>query len=162
MFATGNSQLAFLDRLVRLPGIDWARVVGFHMDEYLGIDAEHPASFRRSLRERLVERVPIRASSTTSRATPPIRRRSARATRGSCRSQPLDLCCLGIGENGHLAFNDPAVADFEDPLDVKVVALDDACRRQQVGEGHFPDVDVGSDARDDGHDSRACSARQRY
>ncbi len=57
-----------------------------------------------------------------------------------CREHPLDLCCLGIGENGHLAFNDPAVADFDDPLDVKVVELDDACRRQQVGEGHFPDV----------------------
>jgi glucosamine-6-phosphate deaminase len=141
MFATGNSQFDFLDALVRDDTVDWSRVVGFHMDEYVGITADHPASFRRYLRERLVERVPIPAfhfiEGDASDASAECDRYAA-----LLREHPLDLCCLGIGENGHLAFNDPPVADFDDPLDVKVVELDDACRRQQVGEGHFPDIDA--------------------
>jgi glucosamine-6-phosphate deaminase len=139
MFATGNSQLTFMDALVSGTGIDWPRVVGFHMDEYVGIAPDHPASFRRYLREQLVERVPIGAfhfvEGDAADADAECRRYAARL-----RDHPLDLCCLGIGENGHLAFNDPPAADFADPLDVKVVVLDDGCRRQQVGEGHFPDV----------------------
>ena len=121
--------------------IHWSRVVGFHMDEYVGITADHPASFRRYLRERVVERVPI--------STFHFIEGDAADTGSECeryaallREHPLDVCCLGIGENGHLAFNDPPVADFDDPLDLKAVELDDACRRQQVGEGHFPDVDA--------------------
>jgi glucosamine-6-phosphate deaminase len=161
MFATGNSQLAFLGALVEEPGVDepgvdeqavdepdvdeqavdWTNVVGFHMDEYVGIAADHPASFRRYLRERLVTRVPFRAFHYVEGDAPDPGAECARYAR-LLREHPLDLCCLGIGENGHLAFNDPPVADFEDPLDVKVVTLDDACRRQQVGEGHFPDVDA--------------------
>jgi glucosamine-6-phosphate deaminase len=139
MFATGNSQIQFLDALVRDPIVDWTRVVGFHMDEYVGIDADHPASFRRYLRERLVDRVPIAAFHFVRGDAPDPDGETARYAT-LLREEPLDLCCLGIGENGHLAFNDPPVADFADPLDVKVVELDDACRRQQVGEGHFPDV----------------------
>jgi glucosamine-6-phosphate deaminase len=141
MFATGNSQLDFLGALAGETGVDWTSVVGFHMDEYVGISADHPASFRRYLRERLVSRVPFRAFHYVEGDASDIGAECARYGR-LLREHPLDLCCLGIGENGHLAFNDPPVADFEDPVDVKVVTLDDACRRQQVGEGHFPDVDA--------------------
>lgn len=139
MFATGNSQFDFLAVLVLDDTIDWTRVIGFHMDEYVGIAADHPASFRRYLRERLVERVPLAAFHfVEGDATDPLT--ECERYSALLRDHALDLCCLGIGENGHLAFNDPPVADFDDPLDVKVVELDDACRRQQVGEGHFPDV----------------------
>jgi glucosamine-6-phosphate deaminase len=139
MFATGNSQFEFLDALVLDDAVDWTRVIGFHMDEYVGIGANHPASFRRYLRERLVERVPFAAFHFLEGDAIDV---DAECQRYSAllRDHPLDLCCLGIGENGHLAFNDPPVADFDDPLDVKVVELDEACRRQQVGEGHFPDI----------------------
>jgi glucosamine-6-phosphate deaminase len=139
MFATGNSQFTFLDALVTDRTVDWTRVVGFHMDEYVGIDAHHPASFRRYLMERLVSRVPFATFHFIDGDAPDLAAECARYA-ALLRSHPLDLCCLGIGENGHLAFNDPPVADFADPLDVKVVELDDACRRQQVGEGHFPDI----------------------
>ena len=139
MFATGNSQFDFLAALVRDERVDWTRVVGFHMDEYVGIAADHPASFRRYLRERIVEQVPIAEFHFIEGDAPDPGTESARYA-VLLRDHALDLCCLGIGENGHLAFNDPPVADFDDPLDVKVVELDEACRRQQVGEGHFPDV----------------------
>jgi len=141
MFATGNSQLAFLDALTGRDDVDWSSVVGYHMDEYVGIDADHPASFRRYLRERIVDHVhPQRFHYLAGDSPDPA---------GECRrytsllaGHRLDLCCLGIGENGHLAFNDPPVADFDDPETVKVVELDERCRRQQVGEGHFPSVEA--------------------
>jgi len=139
MFATGNSQIAMLDVLVRDPSVDWSRVVGFHMDEYVGIPATHPASFRRYLRERITDRVPVAVFHFIDGDAADVDAECARYA-SLLREHPLDLCCLGIGENGHLAFNDPPVADFHDPLDVKVVELDDACRRQQVGEGHFAEV----------------------
>ncbi len=142
MFATGNSQLAFVDCLVDpAADIPWGDVVIFHMDEYVGIGAEHPASFQRWIRERIEQPTHPRAAHyLDGRAdpTPECEHYGELLT-----TYPLDLCCLGIGENGHLAFNDPGVADFDDPLDVKVVELDAACRRQQVGEGHFAtDADV--------------------
>jgi glucosamine-6-phosphate deaminase len=140
MFASGNSQLAFLDQLVARSDVEWGNVVAFHMDEYAGISGTHPASFQRYMRERIATRVDLCEFHYIDGDAPdPI----AEADRYAVvlRDHPLDLCCLGIGENGHLAFNDPPVADFDDPLDVKVVALDDACRRQQVGEGHFATVD---------------------
>ncbi len=136
MFATGNSQLAFVDALVdpsrRVP---WGDVVVFHMDEYVGIGPDHPASFERWIRQRISDRAhPRQAHYLHGLADPgPECRRYARLLA----SHPLDLCCLGIGENGHLAFNDPGVADFDDALAVKVVEIDADCRRQQVGEGHF-------------------------
>jgi glucosamine-6-phosphate deaminase len=136
VFASGNSQLEFLDALVRRHDVDWSRVVGFHMDEYVGIDPDHPASFRRYMRERIEARVTMAAFHyLRGDAIDP----DAEAARYAelLRDGPIALCCLGIGENGHLAFNDPPVADFADPLDVKVVALEDTSRRQQVGEGHF-------------------------
>jgi len=140
MFATGNSQLAFIEALVNAtPDMPWAQVVVFHMDEYVGIAPEHPAGFARWIKERISERVhPLDAHYLDGLAEPA--RECGRYT-GLLAENPLDLCCLGIGENGHLAFNDPPVADFEDPENVKVVVLDEACRHQQVGEGHFPDFD---------------------
>ena len=136
MFASGNSQLAFLGALRAHPDVDWPRVVGFHMDEYLGMSAEHPASFRRYMREQLTKYVRPHAFHEIHGDARNGDEECARYAE-LLRQRPLDLCCLGIGENGHLAFNDPPVADFNDPLDVKVVPLDDACRAQQVGEGHF-------------------------
>lgn len=140
MFATGNSQLEFLDRLVDDPSIPWNRVVGFHMDEYIGIGADHSASFARYIQQRIVDRVHPGAFHLIDGLATPEGECARYAT--LLREFPLDLCVLGIGENGHLAFNDPPVADFDDPLDVKVVELDVACRRQQVGERHFPSFDA--------------------
>jgi glucosamine-6-phosphate deaminase len=136
MFATGNSQLAFVDAVVDPSlGVPWSDVVVFHMDEYVGIGPDHPASFERWIRTRIVDRTHPRAAHYLHGTADPddeCRRYAALLA-----AHPLDLCCLGIGENGHLAFNDPGVADFADPLDVKIVEIDADCRRQQVGEGHF-------------------------
>jgi glucosamine-6-phosphate deaminase len=139
VFATGASQLETLRVLTVLPGIPWDRVVGFHMDEYIGIPAQHPASFRRYLREELVQRVPMRAfheiNGEASNAEEFCKEYAALLNA----HQPK-LCLAGIGENGHLAFNDPPEANFKDPEDVKVVLLDQACRQQQVNEGWFPSL----------------------
>jgi len=141
MFATGNSQLAFVRALVReTAGVPWADTVVFHMDEYVGVGPDHPAGFQRWIRERIVEPAHPRAAYYVEG----LGDAEAECLRYShlLRSHPLDLCCLGIGENGHLAFNDPPVADFSDPRDVKVVELDAACRVQQVNEGHFAGLDA--------------------
>ncbi len=139
MFATGNSQLGLVDVLVRhTEGVPWDAVTVFHMDEYLGIGPEHPASFQRWIRDRIVVPAKPRGAHYLDGRAPPDEECARYAN--LLAEHPLDLCCLGIGENGHLAFNDPAVAHFDDPFDVKVVVLDDRCRRQQVGEGHFPTV----------------------
>ncbi len=140
MLATGNSQLVFLAELVTFREIDWSRVTAFHMDEYVGLPPTHSASFQRYMRERVAATLPFKEFHylTGNRGDP-----AAEADRYAAllRAHPLDLCCCGIGENGHLAFNDPPVADFDDPLDVKIVALEPASRRQQVAEGHFATVD---------------------
>lgn len=139
IFAAANSQVQALDALAALDGIDWSRVTLFHMDEYLGIDASHPASFRRFLRERVEAKLrPKQFHPIAGDCLEPLTE-CERYTR-LLRAQPIDLCLLGIGENGHIAFNDPPVADFADPHTVKLVKLDDDCRQQQVGEGHFPNL----------------------
>lgn len=139
ILASAASQVKFLGALTSLPELDWSRITCFHMDEYLGLPADHPASFRRFMRERVESVVRPRAFHyLAGDALEPIKE-CERYTR-LLRAQPIDLCCLGIGENGHVAFNDPPVAAFDDPLTVKIVALDEACRRQQVGEGAFPDL----------------------
>lgn len=141
ILATGNSQIQFLNALIALGGVDWSRVTLFHMDEYLGLDANHPGSFRRYLRERVATRVqPRQFHCVEGEALLPLDE-CDRYTK-LLLAQPIDLCCLGIGENGHIAFNDPPVANFADPHCVKLVKLDDACRQQQVGEGHFPKLDA--------------------
>jgi glucosamine-6-phosphate deaminase len=120
------------------PDVPWSQIVVFHMDEYVGVGEDHPAGFRRWIRQRIVEPTHPRAAHYLDGLADPERECDRYAS--LLREHPLDLCCLGIGENGHLAFNDPPVADFADPLDVKIVELDAACRTQQVNEGHFPDV----------------------
>jgi glucosamine-6-phosphate deaminase len=141
IIATGNSQDAFLENLTRYPGIDWSKVELFHMDEYLGMPMTHRASFRKYLKERVFDRVrPGGAHYLEGDALEPLQ--AIRAYAAALASAPVDLCCLGIGENGHIAFNDPAVADFADPEPIKIVKLDEKCRRQQVGEGHFPNLDA--------------------
>jgi len=134
--ATGASQFEFLDALVRRPGVDWARTVFFHLDEYVGLPATHPASFRRYLRERIVERVHPAAFHFIEGDAPDIKGEVERVN-ALIRAQGIDIAFVGIGENGHLAFNDPP-ADFETDEPYIVVALDEACRRQQLGEGWFP------------------------
>ncbi len=137
ILATGNSQIKFLEALIDLGGVDWSRIALFHLDEYLGIDADHPASFRRYLRERVekwvkpgvfhyIEGDGMEPLSECDHYTQLLL------------AQPIDLCCLGLGENGHLAFNEPSVAAFDDPYCIKLVKLDLATRQQQVSEGHFP------------------------
>ena len=140
MFATGNSQLAFTEHLVARSDIRWEHIRMFHMDEYVGVGPDHPAGFQRWIRERLAERVPVHEVHYVEGGAADPQAEAERYA-GLLQRNPLDLCCLGIGENGHLAFNDPPVADFNDPVDVKIVELDLACRAQQVGEGHFPTVD---------------------
>lgn len=137
VLASAASQIQFLGALTQLPGLDWAKVTLFHMDEYLGVTADHPASFRRFLRERVEVRVHPRAYQyLQGEALEPIK--ECQRYSALLKEAPIDLCCIGIGENGHIAFNDPPVADFSDPLTVKLVKLDEPCRRQQVGEGAFP------------------------
>ena len=140
MLATGNSQLAFLAQLVEAGGIDWARVRAFHMDEYVGLGPMHPASFQRYMRERVAAKLPVKEFHYL-RGDTGDTEAEAQRYESLLRAHPLDLCCCGIGENGHLAFNDPPFADFEDARDVKIVGLDEASRRQQVGEGHFTSID---------------------
>ncbi len=136
IFATGVSQLDTLRTLATDRDIPWNQVSGFHLDEYIGLKAGHPASFRLYLRENLVARTQMRSfREIEGEADDPeaVCRLYAQAVR---EADP-QLCLLGIGENGHLAFNDPGAADFQDPEAVKVVELDDACRHQQVAEGWF-------------------------
>jgi len=136
--ATGASQFEFLDALV-LFNIDWTRVVFFHLDEYVGLPETHPASFRRYLRERIVERVRPRAFHFINGDSKDAGRECRRV--GELISQQqIDAAFVGIGENGHLAFNDPP-ADFETDEPYIVVDLDAACRKQQVGEGWFRSID---------------------
>ncbi len=141
ILATGNSQIQFLDDLVKLGGIDWSAITLFHMDEYLGIDGNHTASFRRYMRERVESRVrPKHFHYLEGDAAEPIK--ECERYSALLAAQPIDLCCLGVGENGHIAFNDPPVADLNDSRLVKIVLLDRACRMQQVGEGHFPSLEA--------------------
>ncbi|PYQ46719.1 MAG: glucosamine-6-phosphate deaminase [Acidobacteria bacterium] len=134
--ATGASQFEFLDALVHRPGVDWARTVFFHLDEYVGLPATHPASFRRYLRERIVERVHPGTFHFIDGDAPDTQAEVARVS-ALIRAHPIDVAFVGIGENGHLAFNDPP-ADFDTEEPYLAVALDEACRRQQLGEGWFP------------------------
>jgi glucosamine-6-phosphate deaminase len=135
--ATGASQFEMLDALVHEPDINWHRVSVFHLDEYVGLPITHPASFRLYLWKRFHARLPLPPAAfhfVNAEADP-----HAECARLSAliKAHPIDVAFVGIGENGHLAFNDPP-ADFETEKPYIVVNLDDACRRQQLGEGWFP------------------------
>ena len=142
ILATGNSQLTFLETLRAAPGLDWSRLRVFHMDEYLGLDPQHPASFPLFLRRHFLDYLqPPAGAFYPVPGQHPDPAQACREYEALLRQYPADLCALGIGENGHLAFNDPPFADFDDPVWMKVIQLDEASRRQQVGEGHFGGLD---------------------
>ncbi len=136
ILATGASQFEMLENLVAAKGIDWSKVVMFHLDEYIGLGPDHPASFRKYLRERFAEKVGVlkAAHFVDGDAEDPAQECERLGT--LIQAHPIDVACIGIGENGHLAFNDPP-ADFETEEPYLVVQLDERCRRQQLGEGWF-------------------------
>lgn len=139
VFASAVSQSEFLEALGADPRIDWSKVVAFHMDEYVGIGADHPASFRRFQHERMWSRVKPAAFHEINGDARDIDEECARYADLLEQESP-QVCFAGIGENGHLAFNDPPV-DFNDPQLVRVVQLDEVCRRQQVHDGQFAGID---------------------
>ena len=137
IFASAPSQEEFLAALAIQPGLDWQRVIAFHMDEYVGLPADAPQNFARFLRERLFDRVQPGAVHYLDGNAPDLDEESARYA-DMLRRYPPDITCAGVGESGHLAFNDPPFADFEDQALVKVVRLAEQSRHQQVREGCFP------------------------
>lgn len=138
-FAAAPSQEEFLAALAATPGLDWSRVTAFQLDDYVGLPEDAPPRFSTFLRSRLFDKVKpgqvhlIGSIPTAAEAPAECDRYAALLA-----AAPLDVVCLGIGENGHLAFNDPPVADFHDPDPVRLVELDEPCRRQQVNDGCFP------------------------
>jgi glucosamine-6-phosphate deaminase len=139
ILATGTSQYPFLEALNK-KHVDWQKITVFHLDEYLGISDQHPASFRKYLKERILDIVCPHKIYFLNGDAADIEA-ELRNYETLLKSHSVDIACIGIGENGHIAFNDPPVADFNDPHLVRVVQLDDACRRQQLGEGWFPTFD---------------------
>ena len=138
ILASAPSQAGFLQQLLthRVP---WEKVTVFHMDEYVGLEATHPASFRRYQREHVLDRVkPAAFHGICGESPDPLAETHRYA--GLLQEAPIDVVCAGIGENGHLAFNDPP-ADLHDPQRVKIVTLDEACRQQQVNDGCFPSLE---------------------
>jgi glucosamine-6-phosphate deaminase len=136
--ATGASQIEFLEDLTAKHAIDWARIELFHLDEYVGLGLEHPASFARYIRQRIIDRTGITHYHLLDGTLPP--REMLTAINRNIAQTRIDLAFVGIGENGHLAFNDPP-ADFETEEPYLLVNLDQACREQQVGEGWFASLD---------------------
>ena len=135
VFAAAPSQNEFLESVSKAPGIDWSRVHALHMDEYIGLPEDAPQGFGNFLRRAIFDKVPF-ASVEYIYAEERIEDTCARYT-AILERHPVDLVFMGIGENGHIAFNDPGVADFNDPVLIKKVALDDKCRNQQVHDGCF-------------------------
>ncbi len=139
ILATGASQFAFIKNFQK-QDVEWGKITVFHLDEYKGLPETHPASFRKYLKERILNIVKPKevhylegdAADTDA---------EVKRYEELLKSHPVDVACIGIGENGHIAFNDPPVADFNDPYLVKIVELDDDCRKQQLGEGWFPTFD---------------------
>jgi len=138
VFAAAPSQNEFLEYLVGSKLIPWERIVAFHMDEYIGLSQDSPYSFAYFLNEKLFSKVPfkeVHLLNGLNTAEDEVERYA-----GLLNQAPIDIICLGIGENGHIAFNDPDMADFNDPETVKIVTLDLQCRQQQVNEGCFPSL----------------------
>ncbi|MHC4247541.1 MAG: glucosamine-6-phosphate deaminase [Planctomycetota bacterium] len=138
--ATGASQFEMLAHLVKQPDIEWPKVTAFHLDEYVGMGSDHPASFRRYLRERFVAKIGGLAAFHEVRGDAADPAAECRRLGELIAARPIDVSCIGIGENGHVAFNDPP-ADFETEEPFIVVDLDEACRKQQLGEGWFATLD---------------------
>jgi glucosamine-6-phosphate deaminase len=136
ILATGASQFEMLEHLTSVDTIDWSKVTMFHLDEYIGLGPDHPASFRKYLRERFVDRVGRLKAVQFVHGDAKDPAAECRRLGDLIRAHPIDVACVGIGENGHLAFNDPP-ADFETEEPYLVVDLDERCRRQQLGEGWF-------------------------
>jgi len=141
IFAAAPSQNEFLAGLVAAKDIDWSRVNAFHMDEYVGLASDAPQGFANFLKRGLFDLLPFGSVHLLDGNAPDIAAECARYTK-LLRDNPTDITCAGIGENGHLAFNDPPVADFSDPAAVKVVELDPVCRQQQVNDGCFASLDL--------------------
>lgn len=139
IFAAAPSQNEFLENLINQEGIEWERINAFHMDEYIGLPATAPQAFGNFLKERIFDRKPFRSVNYLDGQ---CESKEAECTRYGqlLTTNPVDIVCMGIGENGHIAFNDPHVADFEDKVQVKVVELDGPCRQQQVNEGCFASI----------------------
>lgn len=142
IFACAPSQDEFLSSLIEVSkaghtSVDWSRVTAFHMDDYVGLKATHPQSFRHYLEAHFLSKVNVGRFHPLPAEEPDAKAVCARYSE-LLSEKPIDLICLGIGENGHIAFNDPPVADFEDSQLVKMVELDEACRNQQVNDGCFP------------------------
>ena len=136
ILATGASQFEMLSTLVAEPGIDWSKVTAFHLDEYIGLQESHPASFRKYLKERFVAKVPNLGRFVFVEGDALDLNEELARIGGELAKNPIDVAFVGIGENGHLAFNDPP-ADFDTEVPYIVVNLDEPCRRQQMGEGWF-------------------------
>ena len=141
ILATGNSQLGFLAAMAQAKQLDWSRIILFHLDEYLGISAAHPGSFRYYLRHHVEQKLQPRLFNyITGDAAQPLQ--ECDRYRNLLQQQAIDLCLLGIGNNGHLAFNEPSVADFNDSQVIKIVKLETKTRQQQVNGGYFSDLDA--------------------
>ncbi len=140
ILATGTSQFSFLDSLKK-EKIEWDKITVFHLDEYVGISENHPSSFRRYLLDRILKLVTPRKYYLLEGDTKDIESH-IKQYKELLEQNPIDLACIGIGENGHIAFNDPPVADFHDPHLVKLVELDDLCRQQQFYEGWFSSMEM--------------------
>jgi glucosamine-6-phosphate deaminase len=136
LLATGASQLDFLKAFRQMGQLDWSKISTFHLDEYVGISPNHPASFRKYLHDRIIDEVKPGESFFLRGDADDIPAEIKRYEQ-LLRSHPIDVACIGIGENGHIAFNEPPVADFQDPKLVKIVSLDQKSRQQQVDEGWF-------------------------
>ncbi|HAF71357.1 MAG: hypothetical protein XD60_1447 [Acetothermia bacterium 64_32] len=141
VFAAAPSQNEFLDALAGMPNIEWSRIRAFHLDEYLGLPREAPQRFARYLHDHIFGRVPFMEVHYLDPGESKAPEETCARYRRLLDQHPLDIACIGIGENGHIAFNDPPVADFQDPCKVKVVRLEETCRRQQVHDGCFASLD---------------------
>jgi len=140
IFAAAPSQNEFLFSLCQQKNVDWGRVNAFHMDEYVGLDEGAPQSFGQFLRERIFDKVPVNKVYYINGKPDDLNNECYRYSR-LLQQHPTDIVCMGIGENTHIAFNDPHVADFNDPLGIKVVALDEVSRQQQVNDGCFKRIE---------------------
>ena len=140
IFAAAPSQNETLVALIEADGIDWGKVNAFHMDEYIGLSSDAPQGFGNFLKDRIFSKLPFKSVNYIYAEGESAEETCERYTK-LIKENPIDIVCLGIGENGHIAFNDPWVADFDDREIIKKVALDEVCRQQQVNDGCFEKID---------------------